>query len=105
MDDQYKKNKERVEKIARGKGYILNPNEHWVTEVLTLMMSNFREHGKYICPCKQKFTPDPENDVICPCPTLDNEVVEDGFCHCRLFFRPGFKKQQVDILETITCPG
>ncbi|MBN2619760.1 ferredoxin:thioredoxin reductase [candidate division WOR-3 bacterium] len=105
MDDKYAKNRQRVEKVAQAKGYILNPNEHWVTEILSLMTNNFREYGKYICPCKQQFPPDPKSDVLCPCPSLDQEVSKDGFCHCRLFFKPGYEKAKVDILGTITCPG
>lgn len=105
MEDHLNKNKVRVEKIARTKGYVLNPNKHWVAEILALMTNNHREYGKYICPCKQQFPPDPDSDVLCPCPTLEQEVEEDGFCHCRLFFKPGFQKPKVDILETITCPG
>ena len=26
------------------------------------------EFGKYYCPCKQSHPPDPEKDVLCPCP-------------------------------------
>jgi len=105
MKEHFEKNRKRIEQVAKVKGYMLNPNEHWVTEILTLMTNNYCEHGKYICPCKQQFPPDPGNDVLCPCPTLDQEIEKDGFCHCRLFFKPGFEKPKVDILETISCPG
>lgn len=105
MTDQNAKNRQRLEKIAKKKGYILNPNEHWVTEIITLMTNNYDKQGKYICPCKQQFPPDPDKDVVCPCPTIDQEVDKNGFCHCRLFCTTGFKKPKTDILETITCPG
>jgi ferredoxin-thioredoxin reductase catalytic subunit len=105
MSDHLTRNRERLEKIAKAKGYVLNPNKHWVDEIIYLMSNNYQEYGRYICPCKQHFPPDPEMSVICPCPTLDKEVADDGFCRCRLFFQPGFEKQRINILETITCPG
>jgi ferredoxin-thioredoxin reductase catalytic chain len=104
-NDAHTKNRQRVERIAKRKGYVLNANGNWLTEVLTLMTNNFRLYRKYICPCKQQFPPDPDKDIVCPCPTLDKEVAQNGFCHCRLFFKPGFEKQKMNILETITCPG
>jgi len=104
-ENLYEKNLTRLKKIAEKKGYVFNSNEDWVKQVIRLMTNNFEEYGKYFCPCKQHHPVDPEVDVVCPCPALDKEVAEEGFCHCRLFYRKGFEKKQMDILKTITCPG
>ena len=98
-------NRQRVERIARKKGYVLNTNEHWVQEILRLMTNNQNEHGKYICPCNQHFPPDIEHDEVCPCASLDQEITQNGYCDCRLFFKKGHETQKLDILATISCPG
>jgi len=104
-DKAYNKNYDRLNKVGEKKGYVFNPNQNWVTQVIRLMTNNLREFGKYFCPCKQHYPVDTNSDIACPCPTLDQEVVDNGCCHCRLFFRKGFVKEKFDILATITCPG
>ncbi len=104
MDD-YLKNRSRLENIARKKEYVFNANSDWVDQVIRLMTNNYLKYGKYYCPCKQSHPLDPENDPICPCPEMDEEVKRDGHCHCRLFFSPSALKERMNILETITCPG
>ncbi|MGD2295421.1 MAG: ferredoxin-thioredoxin reductase catalytic domain-containing protein [Candidatus Aminicenantes bacterium] len=104
-DTDYQRSVARLEKVAAKKGYVFNPNADWVKQVIRLMTDNRIETGEYYCPCKQHHPPDPENDVTCPCPTSDEEVERDGYCHCRLFFKKGFEKKKFNILDTITCPG
>jgi len=100
-----KKNLARLRKFADQKGYIFNVNSDWVEQVIRLMTDSKREAGKYYCPCKQHHPPDPENDVTCPCPTIEEEIAENGYCHCRLFFKKGFERKKFNIMDTITCPG
>ncbi|RKX70130.1 ferredoxin:thioredoxin reductase [candidate division WOR-3 bacterium] len=88
-DDAYLENLRRLEKIAREKGYIFNPDKERVNKVVGLMTKNFKEFGKYYCPCKQHHPLDPEKDPLCPCPDLDQEVARDGHCYCRLFYKKG----------------
>jgi len=104
-EEMYVKNLGRLKKIGEKKGYIFNPNQDWVAQVLRLMTNNLKEFGKYFCPCKQHYPVDIKTDAVCPCPMLDQEVADNGFCDCRLFYRKGFEKEKFDILETITCPG
>lgn len=99
------RNRTRLLTEAKKRDYILNPDQGWVDQILLLMEDSFREYGVYLCPCKQSFPPVPETDVCCPCSTLDEEVARDGFCHCRLFFKKGVAVPNMDILETISCPG
>lgn len=101
----YQDNYSRLRMIGEKKGYVFNPNQDWVEQVVLLMTNSFEETGKYLCPCKQHFPPDIDKDETCPCPNLDVEISKDGYCHCRLFFKKDFKKERFNILETITCPG
>ncbi|HEX7319282.1 MAG TPA: ferredoxin-thioredoxin reductase catalytic domain-containing protein [bacterium] len=84
---EYDENLKRIEGIANSKGYRLNQNNERVKKVVGLMTMNYQEHGKYFCPCKQSDPLDEVNDVLCPCPALDEEVKKDGHCYCKLFFR------------------
>ena len=84
--DEYNVNSKRIEDIAMSNNYKLNPDNERVEKVLGLMTMNFKEFGKYYCPCKQNHPLDPDKDVICPCPELDEEIKKDGNCFCRLFF-------------------
>ncbi|HEX7319269.1 MAG TPA: ferredoxin-thioredoxin reductase catalytic domain-containing protein [bacterium] len=104
-DNDCQMNYQRLKKIAERKGFIINPNRDWDEQIIGLMTNNLKEHGKYYCPCKQHHPVDRECDVVCPCPTLDDEVEQDGYCHCRLFCKKDYKREIFNILETITCPG
>ncbi len=80
---------ERARKVGAELGYVLNPDIERTLKVSNLLARNFAEHGKYYCPCKQSHPLDPAKDVLCPCPTLKDEVAKDGRCFCRLFFKSG----------------
>jgi ferredoxin-thioredoxin reductase catalytic subunit len=84
---EYNENLARIQKIAQEKGYILNPDQERLQKVVGLMTMNKNEFGKFYCPCKQSHPLDPKNDVLCPCPPIDDEVKNDGYCFCKLFYR------------------
>jgi ferredoxin-thioredoxin reductase catalytic subunit len=85
-DEIYQENYRRLIKIAQSKGYILNSNPERVNKVIGLMSQNFREYGKYLCPCKQNDPDNTGNNPLCPCPEIDQEISENGCCYCKLFF-------------------
>ncbi len=87
MADAFQENLDRVKAVAEDHGHILNPNEMHLNKMLERMVKNFEQFGKYYCPCKQHHPLDPEQDPFCPCPEMDEEVVEDGHCECWVFFR------------------
>jgi ferredoxin-thioredoxin reductase catalytic subunit len=86
--DKDKANIERARKVGEKLGYVLNPDIERTLKVSNLLAKNFAEFGKYYCPCKQSHPPDPAKDVLCPCPTLKDEIAKDGHCFCRLFYTP-----------------
>jgi ferredoxin-thioredoxin reductase catalytic subunit len=91
LTDKDKINVERARLVGDELGYVLNPDIERTLKVSNLLARNFAEFGKYYCPCKQSHPLDPEKDVLCPCPTLREEVDKEGHCFCRLFFRPEAK--------------
>jgi len=86
-----KANIERARKVGEELGYVLNPDVERTLKVSNLLVRNSEEFGKYYCPCKQSHPLDPAKDVLCPCPSVHEEVAKDGHCFCRLFFKPGAK--------------
>lgn len=79
---------ERARRVGEKLGLVLNPDTTRTLKVCTLLARNHQQHGKYFCPCKQSEPLDPARDVLCPCPTLKEEIAKDGHCFCRLFYTP-----------------
>ena len=86
QDDAYNENLRRLENAADENGYILNPDNERANKIVGLMTRNYKEFGKYYCPCKQHHPLDQAADPLCPCEDLDKEIIERGHCTCRLFY-------------------
>jgi len=84
---EYNKNLVRISKIAKEHGFVLNPDQERLRKVIGLMTMNKNEFGKYYCPCKQKHPLNPQEDPLCPCPEMDDEISREGHCFCKLFYR------------------
>lgn len=78
-----------LRQTAERNGYVLNPDQERVEKVVGLMTENLVSAGRRFCPCKQSRPLNPEEDVVCPCPSWKVEIENDGRCFCRLFFREG----------------
>lgn len=79
-----------VRKYSQKSGYALNPNEEMLSMVLEGLAKNKERYGYAYCPCRV-VTGDPAEDrkIICPCIYHKEEIAKEGFCHCRLYTRPG----------------
>ncbi len=73
---------------AKEKGYVLNVDEKQLSAVLRGLARNKERLGAAYCPCRLR-SGDPEKDriIICPCLYHEQEIEEQGSCHCRLFFK------------------
>ncbi len=78
---------EIAERIAKVKGWKVNPDKKAAQEIIDGLNRNKETKGKYYCPCKI-VTGDPEvdKDIICPCKDAQKEIDEMGHCHCGLFY-------------------
>jgi len=83
----YNENLSRIKKIAEQRNYVLNPDQERVRKVVGLMTMNNNDFGEYYCPCKQSHPLNPEKDMLCPCPEITDEMMKDGHCFCRLFYK------------------
>lgn len=80
--------REWAEEYAASKGWHLNRNDKQLDAVLKGLARNTARLGERYCPCRMR-TGDEETDkeIICPCIFHEDELANDGNCHCRLFFR------------------
>ena len=72
---------------ATSHGWKVNPNENQLGAVIKGLARNTTRFGEKYCPCRMR-TGDAEKDaeIICPCIYHEDEIKNDGYCHCRLFF-------------------
>lgn len=70
------------EKIAKAKGWGVNPNKDCVNTVAEGLLHNKEVHGAMYCPCLIKKTP----ETMCPCKAWREGT--DHICHCGLYTRP-----------------
>ena len=80
--------RDRAKQLAKEKGYILNVDERQLEAVLRGLARNQERFGAAYCPCRLR-SGDPEKDriIVCPCIYHEEEIEEEGACHCRLFFK------------------
>ena len=77
-----------AEEYASSRDWHLNKNDKQLDAVLKGLARNTARLGEQYCPCRMR-TGDEETDkeIICPCIFHEDELANDGNCHCRLFFR------------------
>ena len=77
-------------KYAEEKGLVLNADDRQFNAVIRGLVRNRLKHGERYCPCRIR-SGDPEKDrlIICPCAYHEDEIEDEGHCHCNLFFLPG----------------
>jgi ferredoxin-thioredoxin reductase catalytic chain len=74
-------------KYADRAGFRLNPDQEIVDTVIKGLIANEKKYGFRYCPCRL-VTGDKEKDraIICPCKYHKDEIKEQGYCHCMLYF-------------------
>ncbi len=76
----------RLENFLQGRDYNFNPDPEIVKSIIKAMAKRYQQFGADYCPCR-RVVGDKEKDalIICPCVYHEQEVREDGHCHCQLF--------------------
>ena len=68
-------------------GWMVNPNEKQLGAVIKGLARNTLKLGEQFCPCRMRIgDPEKDKEIICPCIYHEDEVKNDGHCHCHLFF-------------------
>ncbi len=90
---EIKKHSRWIKNFASQKGYRVNPNWMMNANLRLWLVESENVFGKRYCPC---FEPsdDPElnNDIVCPCTFIDQDIAEKGTCHCGLFGKKDLTK-------------
>jgi len=88
------KTEEFANKVINQFNWKFNPDESIVERVVKGLTNNKLLHGKRYCPC---FVPQfNKEDRICPCkPAIQDEIPEDGVCHCGIFCTEQFAENSI----------
>lgn len=82
-----------TDKVVKQFGYAYNPDPG-INESIQFGLTRHKLlYGKRYCPC---FFPTlTKEDRICPCkPAREEEIPNDGFCHCQIFCTPEYAHEQ-----------
>jgi len=67
---------------------VLNRDETQLSAVIRGLARNLTRHGERYCPCRLRSgKPEEDQKIICPCIYHQDEIADDGSCHCNLFFK------------------
>jgi ferredoxin-thioredoxin reductase catalytic chain len=92
MSKDLEQEKEKVRKFTSRycelSGYKLNPDAKMAEMVIEGLAKNRVKKGFQYCPCRP-LSGDQEQDKlkICPCKWHQDEIAQDGHCHCQLFYK------------------
>ena len=71
---------------AENSGYHLNPDEQFVKDLVSGLLTNKNRYGFESCPCRLKIGNKEDNlDIICPCDYRDADLSEYGCCYCAMY--------------------
>ena len=92
------KTKEFTDQVCQNQDWVYNPIND-INEGVTMGLArNKMIYNKRYCPCfmvigETKQERDEANNRICPCkPAIENEIPNEGKCHCGIFCTPEFAK-------------
>lgn len=98
MEKTFEDVRNYTEKVAKAKGWELNPDQNFRSSIQEGLLSNFNRHGRLYCPCRDvEGEPKDNRDILCPCPYAVQDIQEYGQCFCGLFVRPGFGKNGEEV--------
>ncbi|MFC1566395.1 ferredoxin-thioredoxin reductase catalytic domain-containing protein [bacterium] len=88
LEKTKQKIRKRIEKYVQISGYKLNPDKEIVETIIQGLAVNLITHGYAFCPCRiLEGDMDKDRQKICPCKWHKDEIAQDGFCHCCLYFK------------------
>ena len=77
-----------VGEYAKKHGYLLNPEDKKLQNVIKGLARNMEKFGKQYCPCRiRSGDTEKDKEIVCPCKFHGKEIEEQGSCHCNLYFK------------------
>lgn len=96
---EYEKTASFTDKVCKQFNFVYNPEAEINDSVKLGLTRNKLIYGKRYCPCFMVIGQTDEerkaaDNRICPCkPALEEEIPNDGHCHCGIFCTPEFAAQ------------
>lgn len=88
----------RAEEDAKSRGYSLNYDQPFLTDLLEGLRKNEERFGYPSCPCRiAAGNLELDRDIICPCDYRDPDVLEFGACYCALFVSNNVAKDRLPV--------
>lgn len=77
-----------IERVAEVRGWTINENRDIADSIIEGLARNKILYGKRYCPCRiPTGNEDEDRKIICPCHDSTSDIVNNGHCHCYLFFQ------------------
>ena len=94
-----------TDKVLEQFGWVYNPQEEINDGVQLGLTRNKIMYSKRFCPCfmveEVDGKPQSVEGRICPCkPAIEEEIPQDGVCHCQIFCTPEYAKNKRMEIET-----
>lgn len=102
---EIKKQSRWIRKFAKNNGYKANPNWMMNANLRLWLVESEKVFGKRYCPCfEPSDDPALNNDIVCPCTFIEQDIAEKGTCHCGLFgkkdlTKAGFKEAEKRLMK------
>ena len=80
-----------VYQVAKHQGWVVNPDEEFVEDIIDGLQTNYNRYGYFLCPCRDgDGEREADRDIICPCVYNVPDQEEHGHCFCGLFLSKEF---------------
>jgi ferredoxin-thioredoxin reductase catalytic chain len=81
-----------VSMVAAKQGWMVNPDESFVSILVEGLTTNWNRYGYYLCPCRDtEGSRESDSAVVCPCSFSHLDVETYGYCYCSLYMSAAFK--------------
>ena len=79
--------------VSEKQGWILNPDQDFLGDLLAGLKANYNRYGYFLCPCRDtEGSRQADRDAICPCTWSRKDVPEFGHCYCALYLSRDFAR-------------
>jgi len=93
-----RKKADKIRSDASAGGYLLNPDQSFVRELVAGICVNEQRYGYPACPCRLASGSREEDlDIICPCDYRDADLNEFGACYCALYVSAGIASGEAQV--------
>ena len=83
---------EFVRRVARHKGWELNPDGTFLDDLVEGLRVNYNRYGYFLCPCRDgSGERASDRDITCPCVYNVPDQQQYGNCFCALFLSRAFR--------------